>query len=429
MKLLEKMTAVAIFLSSMSFFFTILYGKEVSENVTNGIDTGSVHTAITVLNLILFLLAFLFAARRYKQFLRAAQAAWPVLIVVAFCLLSTAWSIDPELTLRRALFLFGTVLFGIYVGGRYTVPQISGFFLSSMYVMCGFTLIYRVVLPAYVLDTIHNNALRGLTTHKNAFGEIMAFFILQLVLWEPPRRLRLVRYASIPVAFLMLVLARSSTSLIVCVLVTCLIPTLNVVKLPFRLRWPAILFTGVLVAAIGAALSLLTNTILGALGKDATLTGRSMVWKLVLIAISRRPLLGYGFDVFWQGLKGPSLEIIAGTGWVVPNAHNGFLQAALDIGYLGLALVLVNLVLATRLAIAYCHRTPGRQGLWPMAFLLFYVLHASTEATLLTREGVGILLFVILYTALATAERNLRKHPISPAKPTYEVLEEGMVHA
>jgi hypothetical protein len=64
-----------------------------------------------------------------------------------------------------------------------------------------------------------------------------------------------------------------------------------------------------------------------------------------------------------------------------------------------------------------------------MAFLLFYVLHASAEATLLTREGVGILLFVILYTALATAERNLRKHPISPAKPTYEVLEEGMVHA
>lgn len=410
MKTLEKITAIAILLSSMGFFFTLLYGKDVAENTANSVDTGSVHTAVTAVNIALFLLAFIFATSRYKQFLRAVRIAWPLLSVVAFCLLSTAWSIDPQLTFRRALFLLGTASFGIYLGGRYTVPQISELFLSAMFLMCGFTLIYRLVLPSYVLDSYHGNALRGLTTHKNIFGEIMALFFLQLVLWAPPRKWRLVRYISMPLVFFSLLLARSSTSLIVCVLVTCLIPTFSVVKLPVRLRWPGILFTGVFLALLAVGLNQMVDTILGVLGKDATLTGRATVWKLVMVAISRRPLLGYGFDVFWQGLKGPSLEVIAGSGWVVPSAHNGFLQAVLDIGYLGLILVVVNIFVATKRAVAYCHRTPGREGLWPMAFLLFYLLHAIAEATLLTRGGPGILLFVTLFTALGIAEQQSRSN-------------------
>jgi hypothetical protein len=45
-----------------------------------------------------------------------------------------------------------------------------------------------------------------------------------------------------------------------------------------------------------------------------------------------------------------------------------------------------------------------------MAFLLFYVLHAIAEATLLTRGGPGILLFVTLFTALGIAEQQSRSN-------------------
>jgi exopolysaccharide production protein ExoQ len=415
MKLLEKFTAVAILLSSMSFFYTLLYGKNLRENTLESINTGELHTGVAIINVILYLLLAMFVLSHYKRFVRAMRVAWPMLSVVAFCLLSTSWSIDPQLTLRRSAFLLGTALAGIYLGARYTIPQIVELLLAAFYAMCGFTLIARVVSPSYVLDAAHNNALRGFTLQKNSFGELMATFFLLLLLWVPRKQWRLVRYASIPVVFGFLLLARSSTSLIVCALVACVIPTLSVLKLPFRQRWPAILFTAVLLGLVAVGLTQLVNTLLGAIGKDATLTGRSTIWRLVLVAISRRPLLGYGFDVFWQGLKGPSLEVIAGSGWLVPSAHNGYLQAALDIGYLGLGLVLANILIAAKRAISYCRHTPGRQGYWPVTFLLFYLLHAITEASLLTKEGLGILLFVTLYTALGEAERHSSARATLPA--------------
>ena len=41
------------------------------------------------------------------------------------------------------------------------------------------------------------------------------------------------------------------------------------------------------------------DLILGFLGKDATLTGRTDLWEFVKICISQRPLLGWGFSAFW----------------------------------------------------------------------------------------------------------------------------------
>ncbi len=426
MKILERFTAVSLFLSSMSFFFTMLYGKNMRENTLDSINTGDLHTGVTIINLVLYLLLSIFVASRYKQFIRAIAVAWPMLILAGFCLLSTIWSIDPGLTLRRSAFLMGTTLAGIYLGSRYTVTEVTEILLISFYTMCAFTLIYRIAAPRYVIDVSHGNALRGMTLHKNGFGEIMALFFLQLLLWVPQKKWRFIRFASIPLSFGLLLLSRSSTSLIVTVLVASIIPTLRVLKLPFRQRWPAVLLTGVFSASVVAGLIQLIDPLLGVIGKDTTLTGRFIIWKLVLISISRRPLLGYGFDVYWQGLKGESLEVIAGAGWLVPSAHNGYLQAALDIGYVGLALVLITLAISAKRAISYARFTPGRGGYWPITFLLFYVLHASAEASLLTREGIGILLFVTLYTSLAKAAPTM-----SEVRVTQEVTQEpeGLVLA
>src|SRR5208337_4048948 len=107
--------------------------------------------------------------------------------------------------------------------------------------------------------------------------------------------------------------------------------------------------------------------LLNMLGRDASLTGRTNLWTAVMIAIGRRPLLGYGYDAFWQGLRGESLQAAINAGWLPIHSHNGYLELALGLGIPGLALFgLIYISLVTS-ALRYLRRTTGATARWPIA--------------------------------------------------------------
>ena len=47
------------------------------------------------------------------------------------------------------------------------------------------------------------------------------------------------------------------------------------------------------------------NSLVRAMGKDWTLTGRTAIWTAVVERIDQRPLFGYGYDAFWSSASGP----------------------------------------------------------------------------------------------------------------------------
>ena len=69
--------------------------------------------------------------------------------------------------------------------------------------------------------------------------------------------------------------------------------------------------------------------VLEGMGKNATLTGRTGIWGLLIRSIAKRPLLGYGYYAFWQGVKGESANVILATHWVFGYAHNGIIEICL----------------------------------------------------------------------------------------------------
>ena len=75
-------------------------------------------------------------------------------------------------------------------------------------------------------------------------------------------------------------------------------------------------------------------------GDDVTtLTGRTLIWRAAAELIGEKPFFGYGF-----GAGGAALEdyYAAGVaGWRTFNVHNGFLQAQLDLGLVGMTLFLL----------------------------------------------------------------------------------------
>ena len=99
---------------------------------------------------------------------------------------------------------------------------------------------------------------------------------------------------------------------------------------------------------------------------DATFTGRTDIWSFIYTHIQQSPILGNGFRGFWSlggasPKHGSEIEFIRTIG----SGHNGFLDVTLDLGIVGLALLLAMIYAGFRAA--------GRIDVRPLHITLFYL--------------------------------------------------------
>jgi len=124
----------------------------------------------------------------------------------------------------------------------------------------------------------------------------------------------------------------------------------------------------------------------GAVGRDPTLTGRTNIWNAVLSAHTN-PLVGTGYESFWLGSRLKQVWSLAGFG--INEAHNGYLEVYLNLGLIGLFLLVAFLIASYR---TICRRLDASSSLAPLSLALWTILplYNVTEAAFK-----GQLLFVI----------------------------------
>jgi O-antigen ligase len=173
---------------------------------------------------------------------------------------------------------------------------------------------------------------------------------------------------------------------------------------------------GVTVLAAADAAFDLYGKVIGALGRDPTLTDRTQVWADA-IGLVTNPLLGAGFESFWLGSR---LQAMAALWWWRPTqAHNGYIETYLNLGLIGLALM-IGLLLATYVAILRQLKVDAELGALKLAYLVVVLLFNYTEAAF---KGVHVVwtvfhIVAINYPVAATqtsrvmaAGRNVVKRP------------------
>jgi exopolysaccharide production protein ExoQ len=170
-------------------------------------------------------------------------------------------------------------------------------------------------------------------------------------------------------------------------------------------RIPLVLFSSLGAIALGVVVFANQAMLPYLFSKDATLTGRTGLWELVRVAISQHPLLGYGFDSFWQGLQGDSLSIIVAVGWLVPTAHNGYYDVLLGVGFLGVACFLPAFFQMLARSLRYLSTERSSAGLFPVAFLAFWLIYNLNESALITRSGIPFLFFVAMSVSIVMHEK------------------------
>jgi exopolysaccharide production protein ExoQ len=163
------------------------------------------------------------------------------------------------------------------------------------------------------------------------------------------------------------------------------------------------------VASIAAAVYFAfdSDLILDLLGKDSSLTGRTVIWPYVIEAIGDRPILGWGFWAFWSPSNPRSIEISreVGFGFQLPSAHNGVLELLLQIGVVGTAFIsfiwLRNIVLAARCL-------SGPKGPFAVSTLMLLITIgeiAVSEEVLVSAQQISTVLF---FTMGLICEQQLR---------------------
>jgi O-antigen ligase len=362
---------------------------------------GTLHTPIVAMQGAIVCIGFLLILMRWRRVAAAALKSWPLLLLTAVAVLSVTWSIDPLLSLRRSIMQIAAFLIGVYLGERYKLAELSRIVAEVYCLTMCLTFVLFVVSPHIVLQSDSHGAWRGLTQNKNMFGLNMAFTAFLLILLRLKRH-DWIRYPFLAMALLAMLLSHSMASILTGVSIIVTLPFWRVVRFPARLRFASTIAIATLSGIVAACIALNLRFVLGLTGKTLTLTGRTQLWEQILLAISHHPILGYGYASFWTGLRGESLNVVAACGWMVPAAHNGYLETWLGLGIPGTAATTLVFLIAFWRGVQFIRSEPGMIAFLPVAYYCFVLLHNCGESDLIC-QGLSptTCLFTAFYTAVA----------------------------
>jgi len=363
----------------------------------------------------------------------------PILLFFGYCAVSTLWSDYPDVAFKRWIKALGDLVMVMIV---LTDPEpLSA--VKRFLARTGFLLVpVSVLLIKYYLDlgrAYRSSDTRwvfeGVTNDKNMLGVICLLLGLGAV-WRILQEVRERRYrrSKRPLiaqgVLLAMVLwlfwyANSMTSLACFVMGSGLMLVTSLPALTRRIAFVHVIVVAMLVVAGLALFPELGGDLARGLGRDPTLTGRTELWSEI-VGMNGNPLFGVGFESFWMG---PRLDTIWSKHWWHPNeAHNGYLEVFLNLGWTGVALLTVVIITGYRHAIGILRQQP-EAGRLMLAYFVVGVIYSLTEAgfRLLNPVWICFLLAAIAVPkGLVSKSFEVRDSPAEPATPNVELRKVGV---
>jgi O-antigen ligase len=329
--------------------------------------------------------------------------------------ISFAWSDFPFISFKRWIKASGDfVMVFVLLSDPYPMRAITAAIKRAGYILIPLSVLLIKYYQDWgrTIDDWGRSYYTGVTLDKNMFGYLLfaygLFFASGLVcafredsLSRATRRKDLVSYALLLAMVAWLTsLANSKTSLVALVSGIAVILALQFPQIKRNL-WSFLIAT-VLVAAISNVFFSIQGAVLEASGRDATLTGRTEIWKMVLNE-PNNPLLGTGYASFWLGERLHRIWALYPRTPLL-QAHNGYIEVYLNLGVVGVALLGAVLWTGLRNAgrrLRVAHNTTGNADdslfrTFAMAYILAYLVYNMTEATF---QGLNFLFIIFLLLA------------------------------
>lgn len=336
-----------------------------------------------------------------------SQICRPQLLVIAlfsWFLISSALSNYPMDAIKRTILAILTCAnAGMFLLLPRSEQQFSRLLLYGTAITLGmayFGVLFLPMLsihqPTELIEPMNAGFWRGQYSHKNLAAAVMlmaTFFGLYLrsVGWKRSG----VAIIVLSVFFLIHTGGKSSTAMLPLILI------LQWVFEKFRWsRWP--IAVGGIAAfnllALGAALSEGFRGLIASLGVDPTFTNRTDIWKIAFDAIVQSPILGYGFQGFWQTADITQSSAGLET-WAVKafNGHNAYVDALLTTGIPGFLLTIALVIFVPLRAVGRLGQSPNSPHLSRLFMRVWlYVIYAGCLEVIFFQSGSPICFFMLV---------------------------------
>ncbi|KFG70312.1 O-antigen ligase family protein [Microvirga sp. BSC39] len=350
-------------------------------------------------------LLVIYFLKAYRPMVSASFYAWPLLLWPILASLSSMWSLLPGLSLYHGLQLAATILLGVVLFVRFklegTIKLVFGGLLAAL------------LLSFLIRERDKFGNLEGTFTHKNQLGAAaVTLFYTSAVLFLSGWR-RILSGAGAVAAVAAIVLSHSGTSLI-CLAISAALLTISAIWIASR---PVFVFCAavgvVIMSALAFALlntngSVLSN-ILGLLGKDTTLTGRTVLWSYGWLSFMDHFWLGVGYKAYIASSETTSGLIQHILQQRLPYLHNNWLDVAADLGVVGFTLFAAVMGLITSRVIFLFFATRDLSAVWCMCFSINTLIISLTEGPLFRNHSMlQVLIVVVLLGTINSANSSRR---------------------
>lgn len=310
------------------------------------------------------------------------------LAYVGWALVSFSWSEDPAITGKRLVVFLIDAFFAYTIARVYSTREIA---------LWGYVATGTVALISLYVDTLQEHLFAPgnpdyrfmgvMTANAQAMNLLVCIFCgLTLCMRRPQWRRWIVPSLALAFGLLFLTRARVGTFLCLC------LSAFMISRMTRRQMQPAtraMLVLATLMVAVPAGVYLVGRSPSGALTdvfmmgrKDtqntSSLSNRAPLWSELMESVEDKPWLGFGYEAFWEPQRVE--KVSADQGWMVPNAHNTFLDQALSLGVVGAVLYLGMMLGALVIAWKRYRRSGSESDLLPAALLTWLVLTSMAES-------------------------------------------------
>ena len=392
--------------------FPLILSQGFCEGMIDTTPDPTDYSKLVALFFLNYLITFFLLLIRWKRSLYVFKKEWTIWLLMGIAFASILWSSIPKLTPNRTIALFGSTLFGIYLAARYSIRDQLKLLSWTLALIITLSLLTVIIIPEYGIMTygVHGGSWRGIYTHKNWFGRIMTIGSIVFMILAMDEKQQKWRYwTGFSISVCLLLLSKSSSSIINFVTVLILIPVYSI----FRWRYLILIPTMLAIVAFGSSLSLWFNTnaatVLGTIGKDATLTGRTDMWPYIIDMVAKQPWLGYGYNGFWNDWDSPGATVWYAAKWTPPNAHNGLLDLWLSLGLVGVLVFAVGFGIIIVRGITWFRIDKSWRSFWPILYSTYLILANVSESFLLNFNDLYWVLYVSVAFSLAMVDLSDKK--------------------
>jgi O-antigen ligase len=369
----------------------------------------------------------------FSEFVRSNQ--W-LLVFVLYCFVAIFWSDFPVSSFKRWIKIIAHPIMVLVIFSEPNpMEALLTLFKRVAYVVFPVSILWIKYYPALGRTALEWGEMGncGISTGKNMMGGICLIFGL-FFLWHFLQVLRTEKGVTrrnelLLTAFLFwmsgycLLKVHSATNNICLLLGIAIIALLGLRTLNMRL-------VGAYAAAAAVILVIAQVTfdiygkIVDVSGHGSTIEGRGRLWD-TLLETDTNPIFGTGFESYWLGERLQKLWDIPEFWWRPTQAHNGYLEIYLNLGVVGL-FILIAFILAT---FYKCRRELLRNFEWGrfrMSCLVAILVHNWTEAGF---KGLSLFFFTFFIIAIDYPAREIAGSQASleatvPAEETELVSQE-----